>query len=248
MNKKELWLRLCRYHFDHLVPAHLWDLVVEKFGGRDASTKAFADKLARKLDWNRRFALFAIWEYKKFAFLGVTADFSVTPSKIIDQVWHEHLLFSHGYRQFCEEVIEYDFTHNPELIPADDQTEVFQAQYEATIALYEREFGAEPPAEIWGVTKFSDQERTAAKPVRKRQPAYVSFDGDGSDTLVTLFSGDGGSNDSSSSFDFGGGEFGGGGASGSWGDSSDSSDGSSDGGSDGGSSCSSGCGGCGGGD
>jgi hypothetical protein len=44
MNKKDLWLRLKAYHFNHLVPPHLWIKVTAAFGGEDASTKAFADK------------------------------------------------------------------------------------------------------------------------------------------------------------------------------------------------------------
>ena len=89
MDKKDLWLRLKAYYFNHLVPPHLWVKITAAFGGEDASTKAFADKIARKLQWKHRFALRAIREYKKFIYLGAVSDFVVTPSKIIDQVWHE---------------------------------------------------------------------------------------------------------------------------------------------------------------
>ena len=36
--------------------------------------------------------------------MGTNKDapgFGVTPSKVIDQVWHEHILFSRAYRDFC---------------------------------------------------------------------------------------------------------------------------------------------------
>jgi hypothetical protein len=111
MNKKDLWLRLKAYHFNHLVPPHLWIKVTAAFGGEDASTKAFADKIARKLEWKHRFALKAIREYKKFIYLGAVSDFVVTPSKIIDQVWHEHLLFTKAYRDFCSGVPGFRFDH-----------------------------------------------------------------------------------------------------------------------------------------
>ena len=65
------------------------------------------------------------------------SDFSVTPPKVIDQVWHEHLLFSRAYREFCHEVLSREFDHNPELVETDDQTQAFQAQYAATLALYQ---------------------------------------------------------------------------------------------------------------
>lgn len=44
-NKIDLWLRLKACHFNHLVPPHLWIKVTAAFGGDDASTKAFADKI-----------------------------------------------------------------------------------------------------------------------------------------------------------------------------------------------------------
>ena len=124
------------------------------FGGADASTRAFASKLSRKLKWKTAFALRVIGEYKKFVYLGVVSSSPVTPSKVIDQVWHEHLLFTKAYRDFCKEVIGQDFDHAPELIPIEDQTLIFNDQYLDTLALYNTEFNAEPPADIWAVPKF----------------------------------------------------------------------------------------------
>ena len=122
--KKDLWLRLKHYQFGHLVPPNFWQQVLEAFGGADAPSKAFANKLARKLGWSTGFALRAIAEYRKFVYLGMVSRFSVTPSKIIDQVWHEHQLFTQAYRSFCGEVLGRHFDHNPELIPLANQTGV----------------------------------------------------------------------------------------------------------------------------
>ena len=167
--KRELWLRIKHYHFDNLVPAHLVDQVTAAFGGTDASTRAFASKLARKLGWKTGFALRAIGEYKKFVYLGVTSDFSVTPPKVIDQVWHEHLLFSRPYREFCRDILGRDFDHNPELVPLRAQTDRFEAQYDATLDLYDEEFDTEPPQDIWGIPKFqrSGRARTRRAPTRR---------------------------------------------------------------------------------
>ncbi|MCW3110842.1 MAG: hypothetical protein JWQ09_5348 [Segetibacter sp.] len=252
MNKKELWLKLKSYHFDHVVPLNLWTHITAVFGGTEPSSKAFASKIARKSGWTKMFALNALSEYKKFVYLGVVSDFPVTPSKIIDQVWHEHLLFSKAYRQFCTDVIDYTFDHNPELIPMTDQTGNFNLQYLDTVALYKMEFGIDPPADIWSVPKFDQKkvEATGSFEVNKKKnnptidtyfdaPLVSFFDisqqGDSSYGSFPEFSG------------FEGGEFGGAGAVGSWDSTVDldsSSNSSSDsGGSDGGSGCSSGCGG-----
>ncbi len=250
MSKKELWLNLKNYHFNHLVPANLWDKVSETFGGADSSTKAFASKIARKLGWKSNFALKAIIEYKKFVYLATVSDFQVTPSKIIDQVWHEHLLFTKAYRDFCNEVIQYDFDHHPELIPMKDQTGVFNAQYLDTLRLYRTEFGIEPPDNIWSVPKFN-QEMVSADQYESKKKKILDTTGTGSEffyddtPLISSFSQELGSDQSGNFTEFGGGDFGGGGADGSWSDSSsDSNDSSSsDSGGDSGSGCSSGCGG-----
>ena len=256
--KKELWLRLKAYHFENLVPTHLWEGVVSAFKGTDPSTMAFAGKLARKLGWSRNQSLAAIDEYMKFVYLGLVSDFVVTPPKVIDQVWHEHLLFTRGYREFCRDVLRRDFDHHPELLPTKEQTSLYEAQYDATLALYHAEFGVTPPKGIWGTPKFAPQKKPAqpVKPRRSTRGAFLESSNARSDDapLYALFTSDAGG-DSSTMPEFGGGGgFSGGGSSGSWGD-ADSSSGhgtdsssadssSSDGGSDGGGSgCSSGCGG-----
>lgn len=250
MNKKELWLKLRNYHFDHIVPANLWQQISSAFGGPDASSKAFAAKIARKHNWSNSYALRAISEYKKFVYLGVVSDFHVTPSKVIDVVWHEHILFTRAYREFCDHVICYQFDHHPELVPMEDETGRFNAQYLDTVDFYASEFGYAPPTLIWGETKF-DKEKLKEQNYSSREKTVYST----SDSSNTYYS-DGSLSsyfDSSSATEFGGGDFGGGGASGDWSDgngndsgSSDSGDSGGDSGGDGGG-CSGGCGGgCGG--
>ena len=242
MNKKELWQKLRAYHFDHLVPANIWQKVTASFGGPDAFSKAFAEKIARKHGWSKSFALKAISEYKKFVYLGVVSDFHVTPSKIIDVVWHEHILFTRAYREFCDEVIGYQFDHHPELMPVTDETGRYNAQYVDTIEFYISEFSFEPPTAIWGETKY-DKEKLKDRNYASRQKTMYSSDSShtyySDNSLSTYFGG-------SDAAELGGGDFGGGGASGGWSDGnandSGSSD-SSDGGGDSGGGCSGGCGG-----
>lgn len=243
MTKKELWLRLHHYHFENLVPSGLWNQVQAKFGKVNPSTYAFAQKLATKQGWKNSPALQAVLEYKKFVYLGVVSDFIVTPSQVIDQVWHQHILFSKAYRSFCTEVIEYDFDHHPELLPNQTETEVYQSQYLDTLQLYHREFGTLPPESIWGKPKFSTHQIPVQK-LSSKKKELISTGSDGGYTyqdpaaLHTYFD----SGAQHPSFEgFNGGEFSGAGAGGSWIESSDSSSDSS-------SSCSSCSSSCGGGD
>ena len=249
--KRELWLRLHRYRFDDLVPANLADRVATMFvGTTSASTHAFAAKLARKQGWTTPFALRAIAEYKKFVYLGMVADFSVTPPKVIDAVWHEHLLFSRAYREFCDDVLGRQFDHNPELIPDREQTEVFESQYASTLAFYRAEFNAAPPADIWGMPKFGRRNGAKAPvPPPRRGEATSAVVSSADDTpLYMLFeSSVSGDTHSTGEFDFGGGGgFSGGGGGSDWSSDSSPDSGSSDGGDSGdggGSGCSSSCGG-----
>ncbi len=263
--KKQLWLRLKGYHFDNLVPDHLVDRVIATFGGADASTRAFAGKISHKLGWRMPFALRAIDEYRKFVYLGIVSDTHVTPPKVIDQVWHEHLLFSRAYREFCRDVVGREFDHHPELLPTQGQTDVFEAQYAATLALYETEFNVRPPADIWGTPKFDRGRNPDAPATTRRGPGDGTSEGDA--PLHTWFDGSDGGHSHHALPEFGGGgAFAGGGGGSDWGGhgsshahghSTDGADathgdagssgegGSGDGGSsDGGSGCSSSCGGC----
>jgi hypothetical protein len=254
MTKKELWLRIKGYHFEHIVPPNLWEKINEKFGGTNASTKAFADKISRKHNCSKGYALKAVNEYKKFLYLAVISDFHVTPSQPIDKVWHEHILFTQAYGIFCKEIIEYELNHHPELIPIEDQTERYHAQYLSTIELYIKEFGKSPPTSIWDITKYDKEKVTEdiEKARKKKTTANLYYSNTHYSSDVALYSSfddsDIGTTDSYPEFGgFGDGDAGGGGASGQWDDSSDGSD-SDDGGGDGGG-CSGGCGGgCGGGD
>ncbi len=184
--KKELWSRLQGYQFENLVSPSLLDQIKSVFVGSNPSMKAFAGKLSRKLGWTTSFAMRAIEEYKRFVYLGIVSDSGVTPSRIIDQVWHEHQLFTRAYREFCNDVLRKNFDHFPELVPIDEQTSAFQDQYTETVALYQREFNSAPPADIWATTKFKTEKKVGVvkRSTAVTQPAPSSpHDSCGSDDL-----------------------------------------------------------------
>jgi len=242
MNKKNLWLNLKAYRFDNLVPFHLWEKVHEVFGGLDASTNAFAGKISRKFAWTQAYALEAITEYKKFIYLAVVSDFNVTPSKVIDQVWHEHLLFNKAYREFCNEVINYTLDHNPELVQTEEGLANFNTQYLDTLDLYKKEFGTDPPPPIWSITKFTENTMVISeyqlKKKKRNELSNSSYAGDTPLFLYfTSFDNENLAEDFPEFSGFGGGNSGGAGADGSWESSS------TDTGSCSASSCSSSCGG-----
>lgn len=235
MNKKELWTRIKNYHFDNLVSPSIWENISAVLGPGNASTKAFANKIMKKHKLPKAFVYRAIEEYKKFIYLGIISDFYVTPSKYIDIIWHEHILFSKGYRDFCNNVIHYQFDHQPELVATQDQTDIFTAQYEETLELYKTEFGMEPPENIWGLPKFSREKigRATKKSIKKKRDDSSSTDPVSADSPLCSHYDDTSPEAEFSGFE--GGDFGGAGAG------ADADSGGDSGGDGGG--CSGGCGG-----
>ena len=62
----------------------------------------FSDRLARENGWTRSFTQAAIAEYKKFIYLAATSTTPVSPSDVVDQVWHQHLTYTRSYwQQMC---------------------------------------------------------------------------------------------------------------------------------------------------
>jgi uncharacterized protein (TIGR04222 family) len=108
----------------------------------------FLAHLMRANGWSRPFALRAIEEYRKFAFLALVADHQVTPSDQVDQVWHLHLLFSDAYwNDFCPRVLGRPLHHHPAKGGQEERV-LFHELYRATISSYRQHFG-EPPADLW---------------------------------------------------------------------------------------------------
>lgn len=55
-----------------------------------------------------------IEEYKQFMYLAGTSDEDCTPSQDVDKVWHEHILFTRDYYDYCNRIIGKIIHHKPE--------------------------------------------------------------------------------------------------------------------------------------
>jgi uncharacterized protein (TIGR04222 family) len=73
----------------------------------------------------------------------------VTPSKVVDEVWHLHLIYTQSYwGEFCPHVLGRPLHHDPGQGRRGEAQRHAQ-QYADTLASYRRIFGCDPPAEIW---------------------------------------------------------------------------------------------------
>lgn len=58
---------------------------------------SFSRLLARENGRSASFTARAIAEYRRFLYLAVATDHEVTPSEVVDRVWHLHLTYSRSY-------------------------------------------------------------------------------------------------------------------------------------------------------
>lgn len=124
----------------------LWDKISQFDFDDPPGEYGFSTRLANENYWTKDFTAKALLEYRKFMYLAATSDLMVSPSEIIDIVWHQHLIFTQSYQEFCallgRQIQHIPSTHNRE------EFEKFKAAKERTRKLYLQSFG-EPPADIW---------------------------------------------------------------------------------------------------
>jgi hypothetical protein len=125
----------------------LWDTIVGFDLDRPAGEYSFSKRLAYENCWTTSFTSQAILEYKKFMYLAATYEFMVSPSEIVDQVWHLHLIFTESYSEFCQ-LLGKQVQHIPSTHNKEDYLRFKQAK-ERTKEYYEKEFGTQPES-IWG--------------------------------------------------------------------------------------------------
>lgn len=148
--------------------AALWQrLEAFRFDTPDA-IRTFSGRLAREQGWSAAFALRAIEEYRRFAFLAVAAGHFVSPSRAVDEVWHLHLLYTRQYwNEFCPQVLNKPLHHLPSDGTAADR-EKCATGYERTLESYLRYFGP-PPADVWPVPAVGNRRwETLAKLLQPR--------------------------------------------------------------------------------
>ena len=132
-----------------MVTDPLWEKLtrfeLEKLGG----SVTFADRLANENCWSKNFALRVIGEYRRFLYLAARAGHRVTPSTVIDEAWHLHLLYTESYwDDLCATVLERPLHHGPTKGGVAEE-EKFRSWYQRTLTSYRRIFGEDAPADIW---------------------------------------------------------------------------------------------------
>lgn len=126
----------------------LWrKLSTVEFDAVDASFP-FTKRLARDCGWSHDFAKRVAEEYRRFAYLAMTAGHEVTPSDEVDQAWHLHLTYTRHYWGEFTEALGGPLHHGPTKGGAAENHR-YTDNYAKTKASYEQAFGEAPPTDIW---------------------------------------------------------------------------------------------------
>ena len=104
-------------------------------------------------------------EYRRFLALHLMfPDEDIVPCKIVDEIWHQHILDTAAYREDCDRIFGRFLDHFPYFGMRDEaDAQALQDAYAETIERYRAAFG-EPPADTWISAEASKCKRTACKP------------------------------------------------------------------------------------
>ena len=109
----------------------------------------FSRRLQREQGWSAARTARAIVEYRRFVILASIGDHPVSPSPVVDAVWHLHLTDTRRYwEDFCPNVLGWPLHHDPSRGGAEARRR-HDAQYQHTLAAYAHVFGQAPPRDLW---------------------------------------------------------------------------------------------------
>jgi hypothetical protein len=109
-------------------------------------------------------------EYRKFLALHLAyPKMDVVPCKIVDEMWHQHILDTAAYRADCDTIFGRFLDHFPYFgMRGESDARALNDAYAETIARYRAAFG-EPPADTWiSANATARCKRTACKPQKCR--------------------------------------------------------------------------------
>lgn len=131
--RRQLWQRIAQHDFEPDTPLN------------------FTRRLARDHHWSLEDTRAAVDAYRRFCFLAVVSPTPVTPSEVVDEVWHQHLIYSRDYWTiWCGQVLQAALHHDP--TPGGPEAQmVYRRQYAETLALHEQFFGR-PAPDLWPAT------------------------------------------------------------------------------------------------
>ena len=102
-------------------------------------------RLKTKFHWDDDFINRAVDEYCRFLFLRKSfPEISICPGFCVDEVWHDHILHTKNYIDFCNKMFGEYLHHVPKNLITNDEFDP-----NPTIELYTQFYGYSPPNAYW---------------------------------------------------------------------------------------------------
>ncbi len=108
-------------------------------------------------------------EYRRFLAMHLAhPESEVVPCKLVDEMWHQHILDTIAYREDCEMLFGGYLDHFPYFgMRGEEDAQALSDAYGDTLEMYERDFGA-PPEGTWISADAAKCSRTNCKPTKCR--------------------------------------------------------------------------------
>lgn len=79
----------------------------------DYNHPALIERMVTKIGWTPEFADELFDEMKMFLYLCATNDGSMAPPEDIDEIWHNFILFTGDYTDYCKSKVGFFLHHQP---------------------------------------------------------------------------------------------------------------------------------------
>jgi hypothetical protein len=98
-------------------------------------------RLVEREHWEEKDAIAAVRRYKNFLILiAKYPDHLLAPAADMDEIWHNHILFTREYMQACEEIFGGYLHHTPAQSSRPEEKQRMEFAQEHTAELYLQEF------------------------------------------------------------------------------------------------------------
>lgn len=106
-------------------------------------------------------------EYRRFLAMHLAhPDTEVVPCKIVDEMWHQHILDTIAYREDCDAIFGEFLDHFPYFgMRGDADAQALADAYGDTLDMYRQDFG-EPADGTWISADAATCKRTNCKPTK----------------------------------------------------------------------------------
>lgn len=103
--------------------------------------------------WTEELCDTAIEEYKRFLTLILSyPDKKIIPNKLMDAIWHQHILDTKKYAEDCQKIFNRFLHHNPYYgLTSLEEFELFQNDFDETNKLYIQTFGTKMKNQHFGL-------------------------------------------------------------------------------------------------